>query len=45
MDEFCINNNIYHHKTRPNLKRSNNIPMQVLNYLTSIEKRQKLLNK
>ena len=27
------------------LKRSNNIPMQVLNYLTPIEMRQKLLNK
>ena len=26
------------------LKRSNNIPMQVLNYLTPIEMRQKLLN-
>ena len=83
MDEFCINNNIYHHKIRPRtprhngkvershrndnerfysflnfysledlikqgtqyLKRSNNIPMQVLNYLTPIEMRQKLLNK
>lgn len=82
MDEFCINNNIYHHKIRPRtprhngkvershrndnerfysflsfysledlikqgtkyLKRSNNIPMQVLNYLTPIEMRQKLLN-
>ena len=27
------------------LKRSNNIPMQILNYLTPIEMRQKLLNK
>ena len=82
MDEFCINNNIYHHKIIPRtprhngkvershrndnerfysflsfysledlikqgtkcLKRSNNIPMQVLNYLTPIEIRQKLLN-
>ena len=82
MDEFCINNNIYHHKIRPRtpryngkvershrndnerfysflsfysledlikqgtkyLKRSNNIPMQVLNYLTPIEMRKKLLN-
>ena len=82
MDEFCINNNIYHHRIRPRtprhngkvershrndnerfysflsfysledlikqgtkyLKRSNNIPMQVLNYLTPIEMRQKLLN-
>ena len=78
MDEFCINNNIYHHKIRPRtprhngkverrhrndnerfysflsfysledlikqgtkyLKRSNNIPIQVLNYLTPIEIRQ-----
>ena len=82
MDEFCINNNIYHHKIRPRtprhngkvershrndnerfysflsfysledlikqgtkyLKRSNNITMQVLNYLTPIEMRKKLLN-
>ena len=82
MDEFCMNNNIYHHKIRPRtpryngnverrhrndneryysflsfysledlikqgtkyLKRSNNIPMQVLNYLTPIEMRKKLLN-
>lgn len=82
MDEFCINNNIYHHRIRPRtsryngkaerrhrndnerfysflsfysledlikqgtkyLKRSNNIPMQVLKYLTPIEMRQKLLN-
>ena len=82
MDEFCINNNIYHHKIRPRtprhngkversnrndnerfnsflsfnhledlkkqetkyLKDSNNIQMQVLNYLTPIEMRQKLLN-
>ena len=82
MDEFCINNNIYHHRIRPRiprrngkvershrndnkrfysflsfysledlikqgskyLKRSNNIPMQILNYLTPIEMRQKLLN-
>ena len=82
MDEFCINNNIYHHKIRPRtprhngkvershrndnerfysflsfysledlikqgtkyLKKSNNIPKQVLNYLTPIEMRQKLLN-
>lgn len=74
MDEFYINNNIYHHKIRPRtprhngkvershrnnnerfysflsfysledlikqgtqyLKRSNNIPMQVLNYLTPL---------
>ena len=27
------------------LKRSNNIPMQILNYLTPIKMRQKLLNK
>ena len=78
MDEFCMNNNIYHHKIRPRtpryngnvershrndnerfysflsfysledlikqgtkyLKRSNNIPIQVLNYLTPIEIRQ-----
>lgn len=82
MDEFCINNGIYHHKIRPRtprhngkvershrndnerfysfltfyslndlryqgkqyLKRSNNIPMQVLNFLTPIEMRNKLLN-
>ena len=82
MDEFCINNNIYHHRISPKtprhngkvershrndnerfysflsfysledlikqgtkyLKRSNNIPMQVLNYLTPIEMRKKLLN-
>ena len=82
MDEFCLKENIYHHKIssrtpRHNgkvqrshrndnerfysflsfysledlryqgsqyLKRSNNIPMQVLNFLTPIEMRNKLLN-
>ncbi len=82
MDEFCLKENIYHHKIRPRtprhngkverihrndnerfysflsfysledlryqgsqyLKRSNNIPMQVLNFLTPIEMRNKLLN-
>jgi len=82
MDDFCIKNNIHHHKIRPRtprhngkvershrndnerfysflsfyslddlryqgklyLKRSNNIPMHVLNFLTPIEMRNKLLN-
>ena len=82
MDNFCISNEIKHHKIRPRtprhngkvershrndnerfysfltfysledlryqgkqyLKRSNNIPMQVLNYLTPVEMRNKLLN-
>lgn len=82
MDEYCMKNNIYHHKIRPRtprhngkvershrndnerfysfltfyslddlryqgklyLKRSNNIPMQVLNFLSPIEIRNKLLN-
>ena len=81
MDEFCIREDIYHHKIRPRtprhngkvershrndnerfysflsfysledlreqgkryLKRSNNIPMQVLKYKTPIEMRQELL--
>lgn len=82
MDEFCIKENIYHHKIRPRtprhngkvershrndnerfysflkfysledlriqgknyLKRSNNIPMQVLNFFTPLEMRNKLLH-